>query len=184
MCMLTTYIWPNVKHLQNLTVCASQTANHANIPRLTFKTGVKNSATPRAVPFIELITFCMLQEISPGNMNRLVLNIFHFEKPLTLHTNSLFKDFTAPSCTTWPKSSDSHFRIPNLAMLQGTPRSNLMTFLFCICIFCIRNICTHENTNKVLFWENNQCKGFPHNIFRLVNYIDKKDSLHCFSAFS
>lgn len=28
--------------------------------RPTFRTGVRNSATPRAVPFTELITFCML----------------------------------------------------------------------------------------------------------------------------
>ncbi len=58
--------------IKHLVLCCSyriQPANHANTHRLTFKTGVKYSATPKAVPFTEFMTFCMLEEASPRQMN-------------------------------------------------------------------------------------------------------------------
>lgn len=60
----------NFTHSLNTLFYAAATGySHANTHRLTFKTGVKYSATPKAVPFTEFMTFCMLEEASPRQMN-------------------------------------------------------------------------------------------------------------------
>lgn len=43
------------------TLEASELANWLARAGLTFRTGVRNSATPKAVPFTELMTFCMIK---------------------------------------------------------------------------------------------------------------------------